>query len=141
MKKTNVILYSTILFGLALTVLTFAGGKKFTSETPEAQKLETRCGWFFNPTPSNVSLYDRDGEWIIGMQGGYQVKGEWDWPAFAPEQWIKTNGDYGYGCVCMQMKVNHQTHEVSAIISSRAQLLEICRQDRSLKKWKSMFEK
>ncbi|EMO30148.1 PF13316 domain protein, partial [Leptospira interrogans serovar Bataviae str. HAI135] len=27
--------------------------------------LETRCGWFHNPSPANITLYDRDGEWIL----------------------------------------------------------------------------
>jgi Protein of unknown function (DUF4087) len=48
-------------------------------------QLETRCGWFSNPTPANASLFDRDGEWIIGVQGGYQAEG--DWPDFEPGQW------------------------------------------------------
>ncbi len=38
-----------------------------------AKNYETRCGWFDNPTPANYSLYDKDSEWIIGVQGGYQV--------------------------------------------------------------------
>src|SRR5215831_2681773 len=66
-------------------------------------RFETRCGMFENPTPANISLYDRDGEWIIGVQGDYQVEGDWPWPAFGPKNWIKVNGDYGYGCACLEM--------------------------------------
>ena len=40
----------------------------------QSKKFETRCGWYDNPTPANYSLYDRDREWIIGGQSGYQVK-------------------------------------------------------------------
>lgn len=40
--------------------------------------LETRCGWFHNPSPANITLYDRDGEWILGVQGGYQLKDDWE---------------------------------------------------------------
>jgi hypothetical protein len=34
---------------------------------------QTRCGWLQNPTPANWWLIDRDGEWLIGAQGGYQA--------------------------------------------------------------------
>ena len=36
---------------------------------------ETRCGWLDNSTPANWLLTDRDGEWLIGSQGGYQAPG------------------------------------------------------------------
>src|SRR5262245_20967552 len=39
---------------------------------PSTAKFERRCGWVDNPTPSNWWLVDRDGEWEIGLQGGYQ---------------------------------------------------------------------
>jgi hypothetical protein len=45
-------------------------------------------------------FYDRDGEWTIGVQGGYQVEKDWEWAAFKRGQWVKTNaGSYGYDCV------------------------------------------
>src|SRR5215217_5253650 len=93
---------------------------------------ETRCGWFSNPTPANASLYDRDGEWIIGVQGGYQAEG--DWPSFGPKQWIETNVHYGYGCACLRVQVNRSTHEVIKIESSKARPLSACRNDRKLKR-------
>src|SRR5437868_13194364 len=65
--------------------------------------FQRRCGWLSNPTPANISLFDRDGEWIFGVQGGYQVEGDWDWPAFGARDWVKTNGNYGYGCACFDM--------------------------------------
>jgi len=102
------------------------------------KRFETRCGWFSNPTPANISLYDRDGEWIIGAQGGYQVERDWDWPSFKDGQWVETNGHYGYGCVCMQLRVNRRTNEALEIKSSRARPLAACRRDPALKKWKSM---
>jgi hypothetical protein len=97
---------------------------------------ETRCGWFSNPTSANIWLYDRDAEWTIGVQGGYQVSGDWPWPKFKRGQWVVTNaGDHGYGCACLQLRVNKQTHEVIEIKSARGRPLSQCRQDRSLKKW------
>lgn len=49
---------------------------------PELAKV--RCGWFENPTPANAWLTDRDGDWIIPVQGGHQANG--DWPAFPRER-------------------------------------------------------
>lgn len=95
-------------------------------------EFEKRCGWFENPTPANASLFDREGEWIIGVQGGYQAEG--DYPDFKPSEWVETNVHYGYGCACMQVKVNHKTHEVIEIKSSKVLPLSVCRKDKSLGK-------
>lgn len=94
--------------------------------------VETRCGWFSNPTPANAWLNDKDGEWIIGTQGGHQAEG--DWPSFKKSQWIKTNGSYGYGCACLKGTFNKQTNEVVEIKSAAARALSVCRKDKALKK-------
>lgn len=36
---------------------------------------EIRCGWLDNPTPGNLWLIDRDAEWSISQQGGYESEG------------------------------------------------------------------
>ncbi|WP_235596786.1 DUF4087 domain-containing protein [Leptospira alstonii] len=103
--------------------------------------FETRCGWLSNPTPANISLYDRDAEWKIGVQGGYQVAGDWQWPTFQSGQWVQTNsGSYGYGCACLRLRASKQTHEVLEIKTARGILLKQCRQDPALKRWKQMFK-
>ncbi|HLL99630.1 MAG TPA: DUF4087 domain-containing protein [Pyrinomonadaceae bacterium] len=94
-------------------------------------KLENRCGWFENPTPANAWLTDRDGEWIIGIQGGHQAEG--DYPEFADDQWVKTNVNYGYGCACLRVKVDYKTQRVLEIASATAKPLSACRQDPALK--------
>lgn len=101
--------------------------------------FEMRCGWFENPTPSNMWFYDRDGEWTIGVQGAYQVPKEWAWPTFKSGQWVRRNGEYGYGCACFRMRVNKKTFEVLEIQTARARRLAVCRRDQSLKKWRSRF--
>jgi hypothetical protein len=117
------------------------GGISNGQPTPPAAKFETRCGWFSNPTPANIWLNDKDGEWTIGVQGGYQVEGDWDWPEFKPGQWVITNAaSYGYGCACFDLRVNKRTHKVLEIKSARARPLSSCRRDPSLKKWKEMFK-
>lgn len=121
-----------LLFFATLLLLTLA----LVSVQPralEAEKAETRCGWFSNPTPANASLHDREGEWIIGVQGGYQAEG--DWPQFSPKQWVETNVHYGYGCACLRVQVDQSTKRVIKIESTRARPLSVCRRDRALKKW------
>jgi hypothetical protein len=129
-----------IVFGYLLlaTVVSISGQPKLLGESAPSQ-FETRCGWFSNPTPANIWLYDRDGEWTIGVQGGYQLENERGWPKFTSRQWVRTNGNYGYGCACLQLRVNRETHEVLEIKSARARPLSVCRRDRSLKKWKDML--
>jgi hypothetical protein len=126
----------TIVVGLVFAAIFFSHAEAKRHNEARPTEFETRCGWFVNPTPANAWLYDRDGEWTIGEQGGHQAEG--DWPDFKPSQWVRTNGNYGHGCACMQVSVNKQTHEVLEIKSSRARSLAQCRQDSALKKYKRM---
>ena len=105
-----------------------------------APQFETRCGWFSNPTPANVWLNDRNGEWIIGIQGGYQTEGDWDWPKFKKGQWIRTNGSYGYGCACLEMRVDKGTSHVLEIKAARPRPLAACRKEPSLRKLERTFK-
>jgi len=104
---------------------------KKTVPTP-AKHFETRCGWFWNNTPANAELFDREGEWIIGVQGGYQAKG--DWPPFTDKQWVETNGHYGYGCASLRCIVDRKTRHVIEIKSAKGLPLSACEEDKALKK-------
>ena len=98
---------------------------------PQAQ-AQVRCGWFHNPSPNNVSLTDRDGEWTIAMQGQHDAKG--DWPEFKKKQWVASgNGSYGYGCACLRVVADRETYRISSILSSTVKPLATCRRDRKLK--------
>ena len=134
--KLQLLITATLVCLLTL----FADGHpRMASE--RLSEYEMRCGWLSNPTPANIWLYDREAEWTIGVQGGYQVSGDWPWPKFRRGQWVVTNaGIYGYGCACLQLRVNKQTHEVIEIKSSRARPLVQCRKDAALKKWNRMLE-
>lgn len=102
----------------------------------QAKKFETRCGWLDNPTSGNYSLYDKDREWIIGVQGGYQVE-DFAAPAFG-KQWVEgPSGSYGYGCACFEMTVDAETSRVLEIRKSYARPLAACRKDKALRKWKN----
>ena len=115
---------------LLLSTLIFVNARPQSPEAP----LEMRCGWFQNPTPANIWLDDRDGEWIIGVQGGYQVESDWEWPAFKKGQWVETNGHHGYGCACMRVRVDRESRHVLEIKSSTARPLAACRKDPHLKR-------
>ncbi|MEJ7622979.1 MAG: DUF4087 domain-containing protein [Pyrinomonadaceae bacterium] len=95
------------------------------------QKLEQRCGWFENPTPSNAWLIDRDGEWLISAQGGYQADG--DWPNFPDRYWKKTNINYGHGCACMRVTASRADKRIIFIKSATARPLTACRKDKALR--------
>ncbi len=126
--------------GALLLAAPFVNGGARLPNKHQVQQFETRCGWLSNPTPANVWLYDGKGEWIIGLQGGYQAKGDWG-PEFNPRQWVPTNvGSYGYGCACLRLRVNQATREVLEIKSSWGRPLAVCRRDSSLKKWRQMFK-
>lgn len=105
--------------------------KSDSTDSASGDKFENRCGWFSNPTPANAWLEDKDGEWIIAVQGGYQAEG--DWAEFSDAQWVKTNGNYGYGCTCMQVKVDRKNMRILEIASATAKPLSACRNDKALK--------
>ena len=118
---------------LVLAAAALAGGRGAAGTARAPAPAETRCGWFSNPTPANASLYDREAEWVIGVQGGHQAEG--DWPDFGPKQWVETNVHYGYGCACLRVRVDRETHKVTEIESARPRPLSACRRDRALKRW------
>lgn len=97
-----------------------------------AEPVQTRCGWWDNPSPGNAWLIDRDGAWEVAIQGGHQAEG--DWPEIPARQKVRVNGSYGYGCACLQVRVTPQTRQVSAILSAKAQPLAQCRSDKALGK-------
>src|ERR1044071_1701288 len=113
-----------------LLAIAFVNAQPRTPNTPALQKSEMRCGWFSNPTPGNASLHDRDAEWIIGVQGGYQAEG--DWPEFGPKQWIETNVHYVNAGACMKIRVNRETQKFIEIESAKPRPLSACRNDRKL---------
>jgi hypothetical protein len=130
---TTLARFKIIILSCLLLIFAVASAPSGASHAPVAALSEMRCGWFSNPTPANASLYDRDAEWIIGVQGGHPANG--DWPEFGPGQWVETNGHYGYGCACMRVQTNSKTHEINMIESAQARALSSCRKDPALKRW------
>jgi len=115
-------LFYSIITAMVLTLL--SGTRVFADAS-----LATRCGWFSNPTPGNMWLQDKDGEWTIAIQMGHQAEGDWDWPKYKANQWISTNRSYGYGCTCFKMRVDMTSHKVISIKKAWAKNLNACRSD------------
>ena len=94
-----------------------------------AAATERRCGWLHNPTPANWWLVDRDGEWLIAAQGGYQAPGLDDMPDMTTREWVSTNGNYGHGCACMNVTTDRVSRRVTRIESATPLPLRQCRAD------------
>lgn len=98
---------------------------------------ETRCGWFENPTPSNYYLVDEDAVWELSTQGGRTAEGFFDLPAEASDdladEWVKTDGNYGYGCACIDGEFGTaDSREVIRVISMETQTLKQCEDNPAL---------
>ena len=122
--KLGMVIMSTLLLHVSTSAF-------FVTISPTPAFIETRCGWFVNPTPANAWLIDAADEWIIGTQGGEQADG--NWPAFKNSQWVKTNGNYGYGCACMRVTTRKSDSRITRIHSGYARALSACRSDKALK--------
>ena len=98
-----------------------------------AHMPERRCGWLVNPTPANWSLIDRDGEWELGAQGGWQAPGLDAMPDMTTRGWVETNGAYGHGCACLGVATDRRHRRVTRIFSARPMPLGVCRADPHLR--------
>lgn len=116
-------LWSVVCCGLAIIAL------------PAAAQAERRCGWYANPTPGNLILTDRDGDWWIQMQGQPEPEGLDKLPAFDERQFVETNvpgSGYGYGCACLTVATDAEQQRITRVISGEILPLGRCRDDRSL---------
>ena len=97
------------------------------AQTPAG--AERRCGWLANPTPGNYWLTDRQGEWTLSAQGGYQAPGMDEMPDMTTRGWAETNGHYGHGCACMRVTTDARTRRITRIFSARPVPLRQCGAD------------
>ena len=98
----------------------------------QTMAAEDRCGWLENPTPSNYSLRDRAGDWIIAEQRGFQAEGLDRMPDMTTAGWVETNGHYGYGCGCLRVETDTGRRRVTRVLSAKPVPLTQCRADRRL---------
>jgi len=117
------------LFGMTVLFLCVSvPGSGVAAADHGATGVERMCGWFQNPSPGNVVLTDRHGDWTIGIQGDYQAQGSW--PEFTSHDWITTNRHYGYGCACLTATVDQREMRVIRIHRAVARPLRKCRRDK-----------
>ncbi len=95
-------------------------------------KAERRCGWLDNPTPGNWWLTDRQGEWVLSAQGGYEAPGMENMPDMSTAGEVLTNGNYGYSCACMTVTTNRASGRITRVLAARPVPLRQCRMDRRL---------
>lgn len=121
------------IFSKTVNKLILGGLLSILSTTSIA--AEYRCGWLDNPTPANWWLDDREGSWTIAMQGGYSVseKSMDNLPELKDDEYVKTNGLYGYACACMSVSIDKKNKRITKIHSKGTQLLlKKCLEDRHL---------
>ncbi|WP_444462683.1 DUF4087 domain-containing protein [Rhodobacter capsulatus] len=86
--------------------------------------------------PGNFYLVDADANWWFASQGSLEVGGweELDWSeAEFGDEWVATNGYYGYGCACAAGDYGRAAEgEVLSIASLKALPLAKCEADPAL---------
>ena len=97
-----------------------------------ANALETRCGWLANPTPANWYLKDADGTWTLSTQGGYQASGMENIPDLDRAEYVRTNGNYGYACACLDVDTDGNQMRIIRVQNTEQLSLSTCQQDRNL---------
>lgn len=119
--------YRKARVGLGFTMVSL-----FVGLVPASVAVETRCGWIDNPTPANWWLTDRDGAWIIGVQGGYQAEGMDNIYLGASDEYVETNVYYGYACACMDVITDKSSMRINRIYDFEQLSLATCQEDPAL---------
>ena len=132
----DLMLYNPQGFGMGKPVLYmgFSGASAWaaSNENAAAGQIENRCGWLANPTPGNWWLTDKDATWVLAAQGGAEATGMDKLPDFNPKQYVKSNGNYGYGCACVKLTTDPATKTVKSVTGGKTLPLVTCRKDKSL---------
>lgn len=130
MRPANLWAGTWVLGAFAVVACALSTGSAKASDGASSQP--TLCGWLDNPTPGNSDLIDRDGRWVVGLQGGHQAAGSL--PAFADRRWVRTgHGSAGYGCVCIKGRIDRTEHKILEITQARTLPLATCRKDPAIK--------
>ncbi|MGB1309813.1 MAG: DUF4087 domain-containing protein [Leucothrix sp.] len=124
MKRTKMIQKSL----LALTL---------TTGLQSVASAEYRCGWLNNPSPDQYQFIDRDASWAIMQRGGYRLPAQFmkNLPDRQPNEFVRTNGSYGYSCSCMSVTTDARTKRITSIVYKGKQvLLKRCLEDKVIAK-------
>jgi|GEM_PF-2389344 len=96
---------------------------------------EYRCGWLDNPAPDQYQFIDKQGSWTIMKRGGYRIPATSinNLPQQQPNEFVRTNGSYGYSCNCMSVTTDARSKRITAIVHKGKQvLLKRCLEDKSI---------
>ena len=66
------------------------------------------------------------------MQGGYSARGMAKIPDLSRNQYVTTNGGYGYACACLDVAANRRTMRITNIYKAKQLPLRTCRKDPAL---------
>ncbi|WP_054310951.1 DUF4087 domain-containing protein [Mesorhizobium sp. 1M-11] len=101
-----------------------------------ADAAERRCGWYGNPTPGDLLLTDRQGDWwITGGGEDRDAKGIENTPQMDETRFVETNvpgAGRGYNCACLTVETNAKTHRVLRVFAGEIVPLARCRADKAL---------
>lgn len=99
------------------------------------QNVAQHCGWISMPSPQNMYLIDKSGEWIISEMGGHQSEGDWPELSRKKSHWVSSGtGGYGYGCACFKMQIQNDSKNVIKVTNVLAKKISACRNDRNLRR-------
>ena len=95
---------------------------------------EKRCGWLENPTPGNLWLIDSESEWTLSIQGrGFINEDSMEnMPAIDQNEFVRTNGYYGFSCACLNVKTDKKNSEILEVYGGEQLLLKQCLEDPSI---------
>lgn len=104
------------------------------TEATASPAREHRCGWLANLTPNDLWLVDRDKTWTITAQlaGGDDAKGVEKVPDFVKKDFVTTQGDYGYGCACLDVTTELASERITEVFGGKILPIRQCSKDKSL---------
>lgn len=96
-----------------------------------AISAEKRCGWLENPSPANLWLIDSESEWTISIQGrGFINEDSIEkMPSIEENEFVRTNGNYGFSCVCLNVKTDREKTEILDVYDGKQLPLKKCLED------------
>lgn len=96
---------------------------------------EYRCGWLDNPAPDQYQFIDKQATWTIMKRGGYQLPAASvkNLPQQNPNEFVRTNGSYGYSCSCMSVTTDARSKRITSIqFKGKQVLLKRCLEDKAI---------
>ena len=96
---------------------------------------EYRCGWLDNPEAGSFQLIDKESVWTISKNLGYRIPAASlkNLPQRQEDQFIRTNGNFGYSCSCISVKTDARTSRITTIsFKGKQVLLKRCLEDKTI---------